>query len=335
MTFTIRRGTNISHWLSQSERRGAERAAFFTADDVALIARMGFDHVRIPIDEEQMWSEDGQPEPEAFSLLDAALDWCEQYELRAVVDLHILRSHYFNDKGEIKLFADAAEAERFAGLWRDLSARLNRRSNDRVAYELLNEAVAEDPQDWNRVLGVAFRAVRELEPERTIVLGSNRWNSALTFDDLEIPEDERLILTFHYYNPMLVTHHQAHWWDGGGYDGPVQYPGRSVPVDALRDQPEEIRSAVEQSNREAWNRERIERDFAQVLAARERTGHPLYCGEFGAYEKLPMPIRLAWYRDMIDLFEKHNIAWANWAYKGDFAIVTDGEPNEIVKEILR
>jgi endoglucanase len=50
--FEIRRGTNISHWLSQSRARGAERRAWFTEDDVQRIAGWGFDHIRLPIDEE-------------------------------------------------------------------------------------------------------------------------------------------------------------------------------------------------------------------------------------------------------------------------------------------
>lgn len=44
--FSVRRGTNISHWLSQSRRRGEERARFFTEEDMTLIARLGYDHVR-------------------------------------------------------------------------------------------------------------------------------------------------------------------------------------------------------------------------------------------------------------------------------------------------
>jgi len=38
MSLQLRRGTNISHWLSQSARRGQERRRFFTRDDVRRIA---------------------------------------------------------------------------------------------------------------------------------------------------------------------------------------------------------------------------------------------------------------------------------------------------------
>jgi aryl-phospho-beta-D-glucosidase BglC (GH1 family) len=49
MTLTVKRGTNISHWMSQSRRRGTERRAFFTRDDVRRIADWGFDHIRLPM----------------------------------------------------------------------------------------------------------------------------------------------------------------------------------------------------------------------------------------------------------------------------------------------
>ena len=96
--FGIRRGVNISHWLSQSGRRGADRREWFTEKDVELIASLGFDHIRLPVDEEQLWDQAGKKEPEAFALLHKAIGWARESKLRVVVDLHILRSHHFNAK---------------------------------------------------------------------------------------------------------------------------------------------------------------------------------------------------------------------------------------------
>ena len=64
--FAINRGTNIAHWLSQGSRRGEEREQFITKKDIEDIALMGFDHVRLPIDEEQMWDENGARHDDAF-----------------------------------------------------------------------------------------------------------------------------------------------------------------------------------------------------------------------------------------------------------------------------
>ena len=60
--FVFKRGTNISHWLSQSNRRGDDRKNYFTEKDVIYLAGLGFDHIRIPVDEEQLWKENGQKE---------------------------------------------------------------------------------------------------------------------------------------------------------------------------------------------------------------------------------------------------------------------------------
>ncbi|MEL7147974.1 MAG: cellulase family glycosylhydrolase, partial [Bacteroidota bacterium] len=149
--FVVKKGTNIAHWLSQSKRRGEERKQFFTQKDVQNIARMGFDHIRLPIDEEQMWDENGARHEEAFALMEACVAWCKEADLRVIVDLHILRSHYFNAK-EKPLWTVPAEQEKFFDLWRDLSKVLSRFPNHMVAYELMNEAVADDHESWNQLV---------------------------------------------------------------------------------------------------------------------------------------------------------------------------------------
>ena len=135
--YTISRGVNISHWLSQSRTRGEDRAAFFTEKDVAFIAGIGYDHIRIPIDEEQMWDEEGNKETEAFQLLHNALNWCKSHGLRAIVDLHIIRSHHFISDSNT-LWSNPEEQEKFIQLWIDLSDELEDYPEAEVAYELMN-----------------------------------------------------------------------------------------------------------------------------------------------------------------------------------------------------
>ena len=178
--FRIKRGTNISHWLSQSEQRGEARRLHIQEDDFARLEQLGFDFVRIPIDEEQFWDEKGTKLPEAWDLLKNALDWSRKHNLRAIVDLHIIRSHYFNavnegDKAANTLFTSEKAQEDLINLWRQLSDFLKDRSNDWVAYEFMNEPVAEEHEQWNQLIAKVHKALRELEPQRTLVIGSNLW----------------------------------------------------------------------------------------------------------------------------------------------------------------
>ena len=65
--FNIKRGTNLSHWLSQSRITGEQRRNHIQEDDFARLEQLGFDFVRIPIDEVQFWDEDGKKLPEVLS----------------------------------------------------------------------------------------------------------------------------------------------------------------------------------------------------------------------------------------------------------------------------
>jgi len=339
MAIQLRRGTNISHWLSQSDSRGAERRAWFTRDDVRRIADWGLDHFRLPVDEVQLWDEQERPLSDGFDLLDEALDWADDAGLNVVLDLHILRSHFFNQATEPPLFADPLEAEKFGRLWKQLSARFSCRDNQFLAYELMNEPVAHDSEAWNRVAKIGFDAIREREPGRTIILGSNQWCSVGTFDQLAVPDDENTILTFHFYHPMLITHHLAPWCaEGKMYKGPVQYPGQPIPDEHLDTVVMPPATRLVNLNlaevNKPYRRSNMAADIAKPLAVSRQTGRPLYCGEFGAIKLAPEPIRLAWFRDIISVFEEFGIGWANWDYRGDFGLLgKDGQCTSIVEAL--
>lgn len=326
---SLRRGVNLSHWLSQSDRRGEARRAWTTREDFLRIRDFGFDHVRLPLDEEQLWTESGTKETEAWDLLERALDWASEAGLGAVCDMHILRGHHFNQEDVPALYTDAAVADIFCSQWTTLALALGRRSPDLVALEVLNEAVARDPADWNRVSSQAFAAIRAAAPGHTIVLGSNWYCMCETFPELSIPDDPNQILTFHFYNPMFVTHHQASWTPGGAWKGPVNYPGKPWP-DGIPDTVEHSLAVRMFDANVAAGPETMLAEIAPPLARAKETGLGLYCGEFGVIRLAPVEIRRAWLRDAVRTFESNGIGWAMWDWKGVFGVVDAlGEPTGI------
>lgn len=334
-SFTIKAGTNISHWLSQSGRRGQERAAFFTQADVEYLADLGFDHLRFPVDEEQMFDEAGNKEEEAFQLLHNALGWCQKNGLRAIVDLHILRSHHFNAEDK-PLWTEPAAQEKFIALWRAFSTEFEQYPNGMLAYELMNEPVADDPEDWNQLVAKAFSAIRELEPERTIVIGSNRWQSADTFDELKVPaNDKNILLSFHFYEPFLLTHYQASWTNLADYEGPVHYPGSIVQEDEYASLSQEMKDMIGH-RLQTYHKDTLAYMMRKPIRVAQETGLPLYCGEWGVITNAPQEDRLRWYKDMKAIFEENDIAYANWDYKSDnFGLLSnDGSRNPQLLEIV-
>jgi endoglucanase len=322
--FKIKRGTNIAHWLSQSERRGEARAGFFTQKDIAFINSAGFDHIRLPIDEEQMWDVEGKRYDDAFILLDQALSWCSDAGLRVVLDLHILRSHHFNAE-EKPLWTDEKEQDKFIKLWRNLSRAVHKWPNGMLAYEFMNEPVADDPEQWNQLLMRVADSIRAWEPERVLVIGSNRWQSANTFDQLKVPQDDpNIILSFHFYEPFHLTHYQASWTRLKDFKGEVNYPGQIVV------------NGTSPEERRIYNSDSLRKMIMKPLKVAQQFKLPLYCGEFGVIDKAPVEDKLAWYKDMIDLFKQYNVAYANWNYKaGSFGIVDEQlKPDKQLIKIL-
>lgn len=322
--FRIKRGANLSHWLSQSEERGEARRLHIQEDDFERLEQLGFDFVRIPIDEEQFWDEDGNKLPEAWDLLKFALDMCDKHHLRAIVDLHIIRSHYFNAVNEGKadantLFTSEEAQQQLIDMWYQLSDALKGYSNDMVAYEFMNEPVAEDHEQWNQLVAKVHKALREREPKRTLVIGSNMWQSYETIQYLKVPEgDKNIVLSFHYYNPMVLTHYGAWWTPVGKYTGKVNYPGVLISKEDYEAAPDSLKPVLEPYTTQEWNIDKIRQDFKDAIEVAKKYNLQLFCGEWGVYEPVDRELAYKWYKDMLTVFDEFDIAWTTWCYDADF-----------------
>ena len=334
-SFVINTGVNVSHWLSQTGRRGDERERYIAKADFETIAALGFDHVRIPIDEVQLWDSVGQKESQAFTLLHHAIQWAMGAKLRAIVDLHVIRSHYFNASSN-PLWTEKAEQEKLVNMWRQLSDELVRYPNAWVAYEILNEAVAQDPEDWNNLLDKVIAAIRSKEPERKIVVGSNSWQIPGTFPALKVPDNDRnIILSFHFYTPLALTHHTAPWTPIAEYTGPVRYPGQIVDTSAYRTMAESAVQFMRNVGNGFFTKDTLEKIISPAIKVAQMRNLPLFCGEFGVFPAIPVKVKLRWYEDICSIMRKYNISYCHWNYKADFPVVNErGVPDSSLVSIL-
>ncbi len=319
--FRINRGLNLSHWLSQTDKRGAEREAYVTAADFKNIANMGFDHIRLPIDETQMWDEQGNRHEEAFKLLHFAIEQCKENNLRVIVDLHTLRSHHFNETEKMTLWYDTAAQQKYISFWKQLSAELNKYPNELLAYDPLNEAVADRAEEWNSLINWVVDEIRVLEPSRTIIMGSNRWQTVENFKYLRIPQgDTNIILSFHFYSPLAFTHYQSPWSEFKDLGLGTTYPGWAIDTvnNKITDE-RKVATIAKWTN--YCTKNSLSYQINQAVEIAKTHNLQLYCGEFGCFPTSDLNSRLRWYEDVIDIFKKNDIAWSHWNYKNDFPIV--------------
>ena len=91
-TAHLRRGVNLSHWFSQAANYSKTHLeTHTTAQDIALIKSMGFDHVRFPIEPAPLLAD--TPDPSILNstylqYVDNALDMILAKGLAVVVDIH-------------------------------------------------------------------------------------------------------------------------------------------------------------------------------------------------------------------------------------------------------
>lgn len=335
--FALKRGANVSHWLSQSRLSIEQRATYFTEADVKTFAEEGFDHLRLPVDESTLWDRDHQKIDANWQYLHSAIEWCIKYDLRCVVDLHILRSHSFivAPGHPNPLFEKPEEQEWLCEMWRQLSTDLKDYPVEYVAYEFMNEPVADDPQDWNDLIAKVHATIREIEPQRVLVIGSNMQQQVQTFPDLNVPEgDPNIILSFHFYNPMLLTHHKAMWTEYGRFQGTCHYPGEMVTPEEFEALDDYSKSVVGDFTC-VWDRDKLYNMMKPAIDRAAELGLQLFCGEWGVINLAPKEDALRWYSDMISIFDEYDIAWTMWDIKAEFGYWNpDGTIDEDFLKIL-
>ena len=319
----LRRGINLSHWFSQAANYSKTHLeTHTTAQDIALIKSMGFDHVRFPIEPAPLLKE--TPDPSVLNTtylqyVDSALDVILATGLAVIIDIHP------SDEFKLRMNRDERGVEAFAKFWRAFATHLSKRDPEFVFLEVINEPMVEDGYRWSGIQGKLIASIRAAAPNHTIIAGGHRWSGLYEMLFLEPYSDPNVIYNFHFYEPFAFTHQGATWAGPNlPYYKNVPYPSSPEAVklmlDTILDEPAKYN--LLRYGEDNWNAGRIDRELA--LAAAWAAKHRVYitCNEFGAFRRFAKPAdRVAWLHDMRMALEKHSIGWTMWDYAGGFAVV--------------
>lgn len=331
--FTFKRGVNISHWLSQNFPGRPYGAAWFDEEDVAWIARQGFDHIRYPVDGRVLIREDGSIDESKLAPFEKALAWTKEHGMGAILDMHFLPGASFDPGSEdAAVFTDMALQERVAAFWRQIAKRYAP-EGPYLRFEILNEPVAKENAQLNPFQAAMLAAIRESNPTRVVYLTTNRWSTFDTVGDLDLPKDPHIALTLHNYEPFVFTHQQASW---GGM--PADMP--AVPFPGIV--PDLTGKIPKNPNLEKMSGRRLtvadmEARFAKVESwvAAHAPGIEVHVGEFGVYRPADADSKRNWIRALVHACESRDWGWAVWDYQGGFAVRDpDGKPTPILEGLF-
>ncbi len=276
-------------------------------DDFRWIRDWGFDFVRLPMcyllwiegDDVYALSEAG------LAKVDRAVELGREYGLHVDLNFHRAPGYSVNREREepFNLWKDAAALDAFCFHWTTFAERYRGIPSEQLSFNLVNEPTNPGErmsrEDHERVMRAAVAAIREVDPERLIILDGLSWGND-PCPELADLASLGVAQSCRAYVPMGVSHYKASW--AGGESLPVPtWPG------ALH-------------HGEPYDRERLERHYG-AWAALAREGVGVHCGEGGAFRYTPHDVVLAWFRDVLEILTSHNIGYALWNFRGTFGIL--------------
>ncbi|MBR2949897.1 MAG: cellulase family glycosylhydrolase [Lachnospiraceae bacterium] len=310
-------------------------ASYITEEDVAYIAKLGMDHIRLGFDQIVVEEVPGVYREEIFKHIDNFIAWCNKYGLNVVLNLHKAVGNYCDIQEEVELLDDEGLQERFIALW---LAFENRYAQDNsIAFELLNEVRDVDPVKWNQLAQKTINAIRQQNPDRKLIIGSTCWNSVQTLDKLQIFEDANVIYTFHMYEPFEFTHQR------GVLQADTLFYNRKMPYPCDIERYRDFRRTLFGANDAYSGLAQMDSAFIRQFlkpAADWIKAHPdkiLWCGEFGTIRHADIRWRENWMQDVIAFLKEQEIPYCVWNYlstpnDGNRFSLVDDDNRQILSE---
>ncbi len=264
------------------------RAAFITEKDLALIRSVGFNSVRLPFhyglieESPYIYAQDG------LKYLDDAIRWSKKLGLKVILDMHAApgaQNHdwHSDSDGQAKFWKSKVFQARAAALWGFLADRY--KDEAAVAgYDILNEAVLDEPRLLNAYYHAAIKAVRASDKKHIIFVEGNRWAQDIAcLDDFK---DDNLVLSFHFYEPLEFTFNFV--------------PGLRYPLVGKKG---------------GWDKAFMHRRVESFAAQARKRRRALWCGEFGVTSRDGIYGEDKWLKDVLEAFNAQGIHWSYWTWK--------------------
>jgi len=276
----------------------------FPDADFALFQEWGFDFARLPMSY-LCWSshEDMRSvrEPE-LKHLDAAVASGRKHRVHVCMNLHRAPGYCVNPPREpVDLWTDEKALEACAFHWALLARRFQGVPAEALSFDLLNEPAHVSEENYTRVVRHLVQAIRAEDPDRLIIADGLRWGRDPVFSlvALGIAQSTR------GYDPMEVSHYLANWVNGAD-----KWP---VPTWPLKKPDGKVFDAAY-----------LKKDRIVPWQKLESKGVGIHVGEWGAHNRTPHAVTLAWMRDQLALWREAGWGWALWNLHGSFGVLDSG-----------
>jgi len=193
----------------------------FKEKDFRMIADLGFNFVRLPLDyrtytSKKDWYSYKESE---LARIDQAVAWGRKYGIHVCINLHRAPGYCVNSPSEPlppdqdkDLWHDKNAWKAFAAHWKMFAKRYKGVPGKALSFNLLNEpSLSRTEGDiYAAVMNLAVKQIRKIDPDRIIIIDGLRWANDPCFEC--VPAGA--VQAAHFYEPFRLTHYKARWIEG-------------------------------------------------------------------------------------------------------------------------
>ncbi len=315
------KGVNLTNWF-QVPTAGQIQFGKYTRNDLIDIKSLGVDVIRLPINLHFMTN--GAPDytldPLFLGFLDQVVDWAEELEIHLILDNHTF---------DPSMDTDPAIGAILLKVWRQMAIHYADQSQY-IYYEILNEPHGITDELWNNIQQSVVDEIRLHDTTHYLIIGPAGWNNYHNLSAMPVYDDDKLIYTFHFYDPFLLTHQGASWVTPSMVDvKDIPFPYDAVSMPAM---PSGLAGSwvgnLYNSYANDGTVQKVEELMDIAVAFKQQRGVPLFCGEFGVFQPNSQEVhRTYWYQVVREYLESHQIAWTVWDYHGGFGLFEEDGQN--------
>jgi aryl-phospho-beta-D-glucosidase BglC (GH1 family) len=317
-------GVNVTRWFCYMQ--GGNEADHFehylTDADFATFKKLKVRFVRLCISPDVI-DRNGTPDPAVLPYIDRAIGRFTKAGMAVLWDLH--------DNGQLHLDVSKHDNSSFPAFWQAIAEHYKGRYRDSLVFELLNEPqFVLNPYTWYALQEDTVKAVRRVDPSRTIMVTSNAWSGIDNFVRM-VPLGERnLIYTYHCYDPFFFTHQGAEWtgeWPARLKSVPFpSSPEAVLPI--LDENDAKYRMSLIQYGGQHYDAAYLESRLKLAAEFAKKNRVPVVLGEFGAYPKVSPPdSRARWFEAMRSAIDRLKVPNALWGYDDALGLGRRAQPD--------
>ena len=351
----LKRGVSVHEWLNWAPLAPSgeykwppyqELKDWGSARDFERIKAMGFDFVRLSVDPGPLLAADGDRLTEALARLERDVHGVMGSGLKVILDLHPVSQVPAWSAKALEVPADQPLALRYRAVVAATATMLARLGTDRTALELMNEPQfypcdGSGGRQWEVVLTGLVQAARSTAPDLTLIVSGACGGNIKGLVQLDPARlgDDRLLYSFHFYEPLDFTHQgvaEAHDVKGAPWPVDEQAIAGALTASERRLKRDESLAPSERAGRlasvrqyladyaaEGWNEDRLRTRFGELRVWAKQHGVPasqLLLGEFGVMAAKDDrggaldPDRLRWLEAVRKEAEALGAPWAYWEY---------------------